>query len=837
MLRSRLALVLVVPACSTVALTTPASAAPGDTTLVSVSSAEVPANRDSGPSDVSADGRFVAFQSTATNLDAADTDADWDVYVRDLATDTTELISRNVIGLGNDGTSWTPSISADGRFVAFSSKSNRLVAGDVSGSVFDVFRHDRLTGLTTLVTGTLGGADGDSYGENISADGRFITFGSRATNLVAGDTNGFQDIFVYDAATGLTTRTTATDGEQADNHSLTSDISADGRFVAFASLASNLVSGDTNVRTDIFVQDRDSGGITKITRGADGGEADGSSFDPRISDDGRYVAFYAEASNLTADSPNSSRRVYWHDRSTGRTRIASRGVNGPSSGGDYISDMSGDGRYVVFYSFDNGLTPDDDSSDYDVYVRDLQRATTDMVTVDSAGQPVDAGGTVGQISNDGSLVAFGTYSANLTSPPFTEYGSRVYVHERVAPADPPTPVSIDQAPAQVSSDPTPAFEFSSPESGATFECSLVSAGDAADYAPCTSPTAYGAQPDGDYVFAVQASDEAGNQGQPVSFSFTIDTASPSVTINDGPGVQTTDDTPTFAFSAEPGATFECRISLGVHPFAPCTSPVTYGPLPEGTYTFAVRATDAAGNLGPTLTYTFTIDTVDPVPAPSTPDLVASSDTGTSNTDNVTSDTTPTFTGTAPADTTVTILVDGVARGSGPAPGGTFTITSSTLAIGTRSVTAVASAPGGATSEPSGALTIQITSPTACETATNTLTGTNASNTLNGGRLADRILGLGGNDILDGKANNDCVVGGTGNDQMRGGVGNDELVGEDGADTLTLGDGVDLASGGAGNDRITSRDTVADRVDCGAGTDTVIADNLDTVVNCETVRRN
>jgi archaellum component FlaF (FlaF/FlaG flagellin family) len=226
------------------------------TERVSVSSAEAEGNYRSNWSSVSADGRYVAFSSLADNLVAGDTNGVVDVFVRDRVTGITDRVS--VSGAGEQGNDWSnwPSISADGRYVAFMSTANNLVAGDTNGS-WDVFVRDRVSGETERVNVSSAGAEanGPSGYSVISADGRYVAFMSDATNLVPGDTNGRADVFVRDRMAGETQRVSVSSaGVEADGRSDENSISADGRYVAFGSRASNLVPGDTNGTRDIFVR-------------------------------------------------------------------------------------------------------------------------------------------------------------------------------------------------------------------------------------------------------------------------------------------------------------------------------------------------------------------------------------------------------------------------------------------------------------------------------------------------------------------------------------------------------------------------------------------------------
>jgi Tol biopolymer transport system component len=267
---------------------------------------------------ISADGRYVAFDSYATNLVPGDTNHPGDVFVHDRQTGATELVSVDSSGnQGNGGGSYRPAISADGRYVAFDSYAADLVPGDTNGSN-DVFVHDRQTGTTERVNVDSAGNQGDggdSQGAAISADGRFVAFQSGATNLVPGDTNGNFDVFVHDRQTGATELVSVDSaGNQGGGHSYGAAISADGRYVAFESEASNLVPGDTNGSNDVFVHDRQTGVTELVSVGISGSLGDGASNNAAISTDGRYVAFESGATNLVPGDTNGNFDVFVRDR-------------------------------------------------------------------------------------------------------------------------------------------------------------------------------------------------------------------------------------------------------------------------------------------------------------------------------------------------------------------------------------------------------------------------------------------------------------------------------------------------------------------------------------------
>lgn len=313
------------------------------------------ANARSTSPSISANGRIVAFASHASDLIEGDPPGfSTDIYVRDLDAGTIERVSLALDGTSApNGESHGPDLSADGRMVAFHSRASDLAAGDVQDNQDDVFVHDRQTGVTLKLT-----PDADSFSNSaaISADGRHVAFKSRATNLVPGDGNERDDVFVHDLDSGVTSlASVAFDGGGGDSYSENPALSADGQRVAFTSPATNLVEdGDGNDFADVFVRDRDTGTTVLVSRGWDGSPADEHSYDACLSDDGTVVAFHSDASNLVEDDPNGhGRDVFVHDLGTGRTRLASRTLDGGGGGGDGTSEncgLSGDGRHVAFES-------------------------------------------------------------------------------------------------------------------------------------------------------------------------------------------------------------------------------------------------------------------------------------------------------------------------------------------------------------------------------------------------------------------------------------------------------------------------------------------------------
>jgi Tol biopolymer transport system component len=312
-------------------------------------------NNDSFNAAVSATGRFIAFESRASNLVPGDTNAASDVFVRDLGFGgTVSRVSVTATGGQITGASFSPAISADGRYVAFASSAANVVAGDTNGAM-DVFVRDRVAGTTELVSVSSSGqvANGGSAKPVISADGRYVAFTSGASNLVANDTNGVADIFVRDRVLRATERVSVPPlVGQANGPSTACDISGDGRYVAFDSTATNLVGGDTNGVSDVFVRDRVAGVTTRASASTGGAEGNGASREPALSADGRYVAFVTDATNLGLLSDvHAGADIYLHDLLSGDTQIVSIDANGAQFVGNTPfghPSINAGGRFVVF---------------------------------------------------------------------------------------------------------------------------------------------------------------------------------------------------------------------------------------------------------------------------------------------------------------------------------------------------------------------------------------------------------------------------------------------------------------------------------------------------------
>jgi hypothetical protein len=496
------------------------------------------------PPSISADGRYVAFESSASEGVSDDTNGERDVFVRDLKPDpgqTRTIVRVSVDSSGNqadDGHSYDPSISADGRFVAFTSPASDLVEGDISSAFdsFDIFVHDRdadgdedfdetdeagaISTERVSVNHFFGGTPNDnSFRSSISADGRYVAFQSHASNLVPNDTNGcpagfcdstefehwYADVFVYDRDTETTKRVSVNnDGTQANGGtSEQASISADGRYVAFGSSASILADCGTN--RGIFVRDRDTddngvfdeeGAASTQWLSRGGGTS--------ISADGNVVAFESSASNLVAGDTNNVTDIFVHERQTATTQ--------PD---ECIAPTSTASATTSSGSYEQGTW------------------TNKGVQVTLRAQDNEGGSGIKEV----------TYSATGAQPIAS------------------TTVPVNQLPTQLH---------------------IINT-------------------EGTTTISYFATDNQGNREYPLNtFTVKLDKSAPDTTIFSGPSdyVSSTSASFHFASSSEPGflVTFQCRRDGSA--FAACPQTKTYSGLSQGNHTFEARAVDKAGNVDP-----------------------------------------------------------------------------------------------------------------------------------------------------------------------------------------------------------------------------------------------
>lgn len=376
------------------------------------------ADNDSAYASFSADGRYAVFESKASNLVAGDTNLTSDIFLKDTQTGGITRLSTNSAGMEGNGGSYWPAISADGRHVVFSSAANNLVPDDTN-SKYDVFLKNAQTGEIARVSMSNFGkeANGNSQYPGISGDGHYVVFQSDATNLILDDTNDFDDVFLNDTESGVTIRmSTDRFGNEANYWSRNPAISADGRYVVFYSGASNLVDGDTNGATDIFRKNIQFGVTTRVSTDADEGEANYDSYHPAISADGTYVVFYSIASDLVPGDNNHFSDIFRKNTTTGEIILLSTDSAGlQGDAGSYNPAISSDGSYVAFGSDATNLVPGDTISKRDIFVKDARFGTIERLSTDKAGVEGNEKSLYPAISGDGRHVVFESQASNLVT--------------------------------------------------------------------------------------------------------------------------------------------------------------------------------------------------------------------------------------------------------------------------------------------------------------------------------------------------------------------------------------------------------------------------------------
>ncbi|MGR6920802.1 carboxypeptidase regulatory-like domain-containing protein [[Actinomadura] parvosata] len=379
-------------------------------------------NHDAWWPELSGDGNVVVFASFASNLtDDEDTNGELDIFATDRRTRETRRVSVPTGGGLADAFSLSPTVSRDGRFVGFNSGATNLVPGDTN-ELSDAFVHDRQTGTTELLSVASDGtpADGPSGPPRFSADGRFAVFDSDAADLVPGDTNGRTDVFLRDRQSGTTQRLSVTrDGTQVDGNSREPTISADGRYVAFQSSADALTPGDANGVVDSYVLDRQTGTLTRLAVPFPDEETTG----PVISAGGNAVAFTNGA---------GLGELYVQVLGSGKSALVSATTGGqPARALSFAPTLTADGSRVAFYSDSPELVAGDTNGRDDVFVRDVAAGTTARLSTGPRGEEGDGRAALPSISEDGRYVAFESGSANLAEGD-TNHRDDVFVHDLVA---------------------------------------------------------------------------------------------------------------------------------------------------------------------------------------------------------------------------------------------------------------------------------------------------------------------------------------------------------------------------------------------------------------------
>ncbi len=361
------------------------------TSRVSISTLGVQGDGSSSSPSISDDGRYVVWGSNAYSLFTPDTNGTTDAFMKDMATGVTTMVSVNSSGVQGNSANYSPMISGNGNYVAFNSDSTNLVANDNNGLI-DVFVRDLVNGTTERVSVTSTGVEaigGGSFVAAISADGRYIVFHSDATNLVANDTNLQKDVFVHDRVNHTTIRVSvdSAGSEGVGGASYGADITRDGRYVVLYSAATNLVVNDTNNQNDVFRYDMQTSQVIRVSITYDGSEAiGGASSYAAISDNGRYVAYRSLAINLVANDTNAKADIFYRDitgNTTTRVSVNSSG-NQANNASLYVI-MDGSGRNIYFATSTSNFDANDTNNTYDIYKHDMVTGSTILVSKSTGG--------------------------------------------------------------------------------------------------------------------------------------------------------------------------------------------------------------------------------------------------------------------------------------------------------------------------------------------------------------------------------------------------------------------------------------------------------------------
>ena len=391
--------------------------------LVSVSTGGEQGDGHSLHPALSGDARFVAFGSISTNLvSGLIINPGYGlehIYVHDRQTGITEPVDIGKDGSEAFGESYGLDISADGRYVAYTSSADNLLDAD-SDFVSDIFVYDRQTKTTELISVSSNNVKGNDFSEftSISGDGRFVVFSSNADNLIPSDNNDYYDVFIRDRLLGTTEIVSnSSSGVQGNADSSHGVISSDGNFIVFQSIASNLVNGDTNLKSDIFVLNRTTGLLRRISIPNSSAEANGDSRDPSVSLNGRFISYTSEATNLVGHDLNGKSDVFIYDTNTGLTQLVSLSSDGTQGNNNSSSaSISNDGQFVLFGSHAGNLVDRDFNNSIDVFLHDRSNGATQIMTVSDDGVRTQSVGLSGStISADGQFVAFASYSDRLST--------------------------------------------------------------------------------------------------------------------------------------------------------------------------------------------------------------------------------------------------------------------------------------------------------------------------------------------------------------------------------------------------------------------------------------
>lgn len=593
------------------------AAASGPLELISVSSAGVHKPQSSMSPVISRNGRYVAFVSFADFDTAVNPNSIYpSLYLRDRVASSTKLLSRNYLGDPAVGSMFGGAVTDDGRYVLIGSNANLVAPHD---GRFHVYVRDTLSGGLSRVdvseTGVLAndGSYVSEFGGAMSPDGRFVVFSSWASNLVPGDTNGMPDIFLRDTVAGTTRLVSLnSSGQQANYTSSTGSVSDDGRFVAFDSPANNLVPNDTNQTCpgpcgngsggDVFIRDMTAGTTERVSVSSVGTQSNDSggrqSYAATISGNGRYVSFFSGATNLVPGDTNDSFDGFLHDRAnstTTRVSVAPDGSQLPH--GSRTVTITHDARYALMLMNDAAAAPGFPAGSHQAVRRDLVSGRNDVASTDAHGTPLPAGVPgPGRLSGDGSELVFATNQALLP----TDNGSNEDIYAVKVPAAAPPVVSVSGVTNGAS------YEFGAVPAAVCTAVDPIDGAAAAFAATLSVPTGPRAASGLGMVTAACSYTNSRGITASASVSYSaIDTVGPALSIPDGIRVEATARLTPVAFTV-------AAVDLVDGTRTVSCDPMSGSGFAVGSTTVTCTSADVAGN-ATAATFTVTVsDTTNPV---------------------------------------------------------------------------------------------------------------------------------------------------------------------------------------------------------------------------------
>jgi Tol biopolymer transport system component len=741
------------------------------TERVSLNSNSNPGNGHSTHPSLSADGRYVVFESLANNLVPGDINGDRDVFVYDRQTNTTRAVSVDIIGNHRRGTSSHPSISADGRYVVFQSTASFSGIDaremDTDGQS-DIYIKDLKTSeIYLLSTFQLGYSKEAFFNPTISADGRHVAFEWIVPNQTLDSRHELEKIlFVYDRLNRSIIKVASEPGWLEDNYLVNPyqpSLSADGRYVTFHSYAIDLVDNNNNEvvdneARDIFVYDQQTKLFRRVSIGINNSETNHHSTNPSISGNGRYIAFESYASNLVDNDTNWAQDVFVYDLHTNITRRISLDSNGKEGNShSYQPSISADGQWVTFLSDATNLVSSDSNSSTDVFLHNLQTGVTRLLSVDASGNQKSGNFFAPSISGDGRAVAFHSDATDLVTSD-TQGQMDVFVRD-IPPTFRMNPVTV--------------MEGNEGSTNVTFTASLSGARDypvSVSYIVVDDTAKFSS----DYGLVLDNS-IWGNQGRLV-FLPGQTTASFSIPIFGDRQVEM-DETFLVKFFDPINAELEANQVVGK---------ILNDDVPNLSINNVTQLEGTSTSISTTFEFTVSLDAPSPNPVAIT--YYTSSGTAIAGSDYAATNGNLFFN---PGETSQTIRVTAVTDASIEADE-TFFVN---LVSPTHAAIAVSRGTGTILNDDVPIVLLEGTN------GNDTLTGDNFANTINGKAGEDILYGNDGNDTISGGAGNDIAYGGNGNDVINGNSENDTLYGGNGNDQINGGSQDDLLVGGVGADTL------------------------------------